>query len=189
MAAQFLAVSSLEVLPMHRRSQSFVMTILLVLTLAACAPSIHAQEAQASPAASSVQTVEINKPTVEAEVGKKVVFTAVAKDATGKVLDQKPSAWFAAPFDLALADDTGTVSFFQPGEVLVGALIGGKAGYIKVMVKPTPVARIDVEKLSRPVVVGGTAGLRATARTANGNPRNDALISWASDNPAVAAVD
>jgi hypothetical protein len=174
---------------MHKRSQKFVMTILLALSLVAFAHSIKAQEVQPSPAASAVQTVEITQPTAEAEVGKKLTFTAVAKDATGKALDQKPTAWFAAPFDLALADDTGTVSFFQPGEVLIGALVGGKAGYIKVMVKPTPVARIDVETLARPLVVGGTAGLRATARTSNGNPRNDAVINWASDNPAVASVD
>src|SRR5688572_15080937 len=62
----------------------------------------------AQPATSAVQTIEIKSPAAEAEVGKPLKFTAIVKDATGKVLTEKPSAWFAAPFDLAAADDEAT---------------------------------------------------------------------------------
>ncbi|HYO91890.1 MAG TPA: Ig-like domain-containing protein, partial [Pyrinomonadaceae bacterium] len=158
--------------------------------LAASGPTVLAQQTQPSPAAApAIATVEITPATAEAEVGKPLKFTAIAKDASGNRLNEQPSAWFAAPFDLAAADDTGTISFFQPGEVLVGALVGGKAGFTKVIVKPTAVARVDITNVARPIVVGGTAKLSATARAANGNPRNDAVIAWASDNPSIATVD
>lgn len=173
---------------MHKLWNSFTL-ILTALALAACGPTIFAQEAQPRPVAPAVATVQITPATAEAEVGKPLKFTAVAKDASGNTLNDKPSAWFAAPFDLAAADDTGTISFFQPGEVLVGALVGGKAGFTKVIVKATPVARIEIENVVKPIVVGGTAKLSATARSSNGNPRNDALIAWASDNPSVATID
>ncbi|HEX8495532.1 MAG TPA: Ig-like domain-containing protein [Pyrinomonadaceae bacterium] len=174
---------------MRKLWNSFIL-ILVAIALPAFGPTIFAQQTQPSPAASAaVATVEISPATAEAEVGKPLKFTAIAKDASGNQLKDQPSAWFAAPFDLAAADDTGTISFFQPGEVLVGALVGGKAGFTKVIVKATPVARIDIEKISRPIVVGGTAKLSAIARAANGNPRNDAVIAWASDNPSIATVD
>jgi hypothetical protein len=173
---------------MRKVCGSFLLIFALAM-LIACGPNAIAQQAQPTPAGPAVQTVELTPAGAEAEVGKPIKFTAIAKDANGNPLDVKPTAWFAAPFDLAVADENGTVSFFQPGEVMVGALVGGKAGFTKVMVKATPVARIDIEQMSRPIVVGGTAKLSAMARTSNGNPRNDAVINWTSDNPSVASVD
>ena len=173
---------------MHKVWSSLIL-IFVVAMLVAGGQTALAQQAQPSPAASAVQTVELTPASAEGEVGKQLKFTAIAKDASGNPLNVKPTAWFAAPFDLAVADENGTVSFFQPGEVMVGALVGGKAGFTKVMVRATPVARIDIEQMSRPIVVGGTAKLNAMARSSNGNPRSDAAISWTSDNPAVASVD
>ena len=102
--------------------------LLLVSLLSLCATlAAYSQPDQGPP--SKVQTIEIKSPVAEAEVGKPIKFSATVKDATGKILDEKPSAWFAAPFDLAHAAEDGTVSFFQPGEVMVGAIVGGKPGF------------------------------------------------------------
>ena len=143
----------------------------------------------AAQTSSSVETIEIKSPATEAEVGKPLKFTAVVKDAAGKTLNEKPSAWFAAPFDLAHAQDDGTVTFFQPGEVLVGAIVGGKPGFTKIMVKTTPVARIDIDAPKHSLVTGGRTKLTATARSINGDPRTDAVIAWTSDTPSIARVD
>ncbi len=137
----------------------------------------------------TVKTVEITPANPDLSVGQKLKFTAVAKDAAGNSLNDKPSVWFAVPFDLAKAGDDGTVSFFEPGEVMLGAIVGGKPGFIKVTVKPAPVARIDIEPLKTALVVGGITKLIPTARTSGGDPRRDVAISWASDNPSVATVD
>ena len=145
--------------------------------------------AQGDQPASAVATIEIKSPAVEAEVGKPLKFTAVAKDKAGSTLKEQPTAWFAAPFDLAHAQDDGTVSFYQPGEVLVGAIVGGKPGFTKIMVKTPPVARVDIGALKHPLVVGGRTKLSAVARSSNGDPRTDAVIAWTSDNPSIARVD
>jgi hypothetical protein len=67
------------------------------------------------------ETVELTPAHGEYQVGDKVQFSEVAKDATGKIMDLKPDIWFAFPPDLAGADEKGLVVFHEPGEVTVGA--------------------------------------------------------------------
>src|SRR6201992_1290573 len=91
------------------------------------APAItHAQAVGAPATPPKIKTVDISPATAHAKVGDRLKFTSVAKDADGKVLDTKPTIWFAAPFDIAGADNDGTVLFREPGEVTVGAIVGGK---------------------------------------------------------------
>ena len=145
--------------------------------------------AQPSQNAASIKTIEIKSPAIEAEVGKPLKFTAVAKDEAGRTVNEKPSAWFAAPFDLANAAEDGTVSFFQPGEVLVGAIVGGKPGFTKIMVKTMPITRVDIDPVKHSLVVGGRYKLNATTRASNGDPRSDGTVTWTSDNPSIVRVD
>jgi hypothetical protein len=115
-------------------------------------------------------------------------LTAVAKDESGKTLDVKPAVWFAAPFDVAAADNSGTISFFNPGEAQVGAVVAGKVGSIRIKVKPAPVTTIDLPATSQ-VAVGGAMRPNVTARTSMGNPRADVAISWSSVTPSIDSVD
>ena len=143
----------------------------------------------AQPSKAAIKTIEIKAPAAEAEVGKSLKFTAAATDEAGNAVTEKPTAWFAAPFDLAAVDDDGNVRFFQPGEVLVGAIVGGKPGFTKIMVKRTPITRVDIDALKHSLVVGGRYKLNAVPRSANGDPRSDGSIAWSSDNSRIASVD
>lgn len=158
---------------------------LLLLTTAGAG----AQQQTAPGAPPAVVRVEIKAPAAEAEVGKPVQFTATAFDALGKPVAVKPTAWFAAPFDLAAAGEDGMVNFYNPGVVKVGAIVGGKLGFASITVRPSPAARIDIEPATAPLNVGGTMKLMATARAFNGNPLPRAVLSWKSDNPNIATVD
>src|SRR2546425_9216492 len=84
----------------------------LLLVIAGC--NALGQGAAGGP---STKTVEITPAKIDVEVGQQVKFSAVAKDDSGKPLNEKPALWYAAPFDLAAANEDGTVSFYQPGEV------------------------------------------------------------------------
>lgn len=169
-----------------RLTRNFFVAACLPMLLAILSVSAFGQATSTTPSANSV---EISPSNLSVEVGQKVQFTAVAKDASGNPITEKPSVWFASPFDLAKADENGTVSFYQPGEVTVGALIGGKPAFTKVIVKPAAVKIIEIDPITGPVLVGGTLKLNAIARVSTGDPRRDVLLMWSSDNPAVATVD
>src|SRR6202040_3030210 len=107
-------------------------------------------------------SVEISPKTLDAHVGEKIKFSAAAKDAAGNPIDEKPSVWFAAPFDLAGADESGEVTFHAPGVVTVGAVIAGKTGYATVNVGTSKIVSLDIEPLAYPsIVVGGAEKLTA----------------------------
>jgi hypothetical protein len=135
-------------------------------------------------------SVEVSPKTLDARVGEKVKFSAVAKDAAGNTIDEKPSVWFAAPFDVAGSDEAGEVTFHAPGVVTVGAVIAGKAGYATVNVVDSKVTAVEIETPAYPsVVVGGAEKLNAVVRTSSGNPRTDVAVKWISEKAAVATVD
>jgi plastocyanin len=167
--------------------------VLAVAGMILSVPRINAQDANSKSQETSTSvapaSVEITPKTLDVQVGQKVKFSAAAKDAAGNPIDAKPSVWFAAPFDLAGADDSGEVTFHAPGTVTVGAVIAGKTGYATVNVANSKIATIEVESLAHPLVAGGAEKLTVTARTSNGNPRADAKIQWSSDKPSVANVD
>src|SRR5579859_3520638 len=145
------------------------------------------QEAQATSVAPA--SVEITPKAIDVEVGQKVKFSAAAKDAAGNPIDAKPSVWFAAPFDLAGADDSGEVTFHAPGIVTVGAVIAGKAGYATVNVANSKIKTLELEALPQAIAAGSSEKLNAIARAENGNPRAGAKIQWTSDKPSIATVD
>jgi len=165
-----------------------LLAVLCVALVVAMATAISTAQQQTS-APTLTKLVELTPATDDISVGQKVKFTAVVKDASGNKTNAPASAWFAAPFDLAGVDESGTVSFFSPGEVLVGAIVGGKTVLTRVMVKPGPVTRIDIEPVKTPLVVGATTKLSAIARSSEGNPRSDVSINWTSSKPDVATVD
>jgi len=158
----------------------------LVVTLMVASLAVAGQE---PPKPDVVFAVEITPARVEAQVGQQLKFKAVARDASGNAIDAKQVIWFAGPFDLAITDDAGNVSLFGPGEVEVGAAIGGKVGRAKITVKPQPVASVEISPIAGSMAAGGTVQLRPEARVANGNPRQDVSYIWSSTNPSVAVVD
>lgn len=170
-----------------RTFRSLLAVLCFALLVAMTTASATAQESTSAPP--STKLAELTPATTDISVGQKVKFTAFVKDASGNKTSAPASAWFAAPFDLAGVDESGTVSFFSPGEVLVGAIVGGKTVLTRVMVKPGAVTRIDIEPVKTSLVVGATTKLSAIARSSEGNPRSDVSINWTSSKPEVATVD
>src|SRR5688572_22811438 len=76
-----------------------------------------------------VKNVQVTPSVKEAEIGQEVKLTVVATDASGNVIKEKPSTYLAGPFDIAAADENGNVKLFGTGQVIVGAIVGGKPGF------------------------------------------------------------
>jgi uncharacterized protein YjdB len=138
---------------------------------------------------SAVKSVEVTASSKEAEVGQQVTLTVIARDDNGNVVKENPSTYFAGPFDAATADDNGVIKLHGPGEVIAGAIVGGKSGFTKIMVKPATVKTVQIAGIKTPLVAGGTVQLEATTRIFSGDPRTDVPITWNSDKPSVATVD
>ncbi|HEX8706744.1 MAG TPA: Ig-like domain-containing protein [Pyrinomonadaceae bacterium] len=172
-----------------KRPQTFVLRAFLTAALALAALPLEAQQPPSTSDAQKVATAELSPAAAAPEVGQKLTFTVTARDKDGRPLNVKPSFWVALPVDSAVADENGTVTFFEPGEIKVVAVVGGKPAVRKVNVRPARVARIDVEPVTAEVSVGGTLKLSALPRAANGNPRNDLAVAWVSETPRLATVD
>ncbi|HKG59714.1 MAG TPA: Ig-like domain-containing protein [Pyrinomonadaceae bacterium] len=148
-----------------------------------------AQDASTTASPSAVKTVAVTASAKEAEVGQQVKITVIAKDAAGNVVSEKPSTYFAGPFDIAAADDDGNVKLFGIGEVTVGAIVGGTPGFSTFMVKAPAVKAIEITCIRTPLVTGGNVQLDTVTRIFNGDPRTGVPVTWTSDNAQVATVD
>ena len=151
--------------------------------------NVPAQQSSPTPAESTVSTVEVSAPVKEAEVGQQVKISVVAKDASGNVVNEEPSTYFAGPFDAAAADENGNIKLVGPGQVIAGAIVGGKPGFTTIMVKPPTVKTIEINSLKSPLTAGSTIQLEAITRIASGDPRTGVPINWTSSDPTVATVD
>ncbi|HEX6719438.1 MAG TPA: Ig-like domain-containing protein [Pyrinomonadaceae bacterium] len=162
---------------------------LFALIATALLVSINALAQDANSSTPAVKNVQVTASAKEAEVGQQVKVTVVATDASGNVLKEQPSTYFAGPFDIAAVDDNGNVKLFGTGEVTVGAIVGGKPGLTTFMVKAPGIKTIEIVPLKTPLVVGGSVPLDAITRIFTGDPRTGVALNWTSDNPQVAIVD
>lgn len=116
-------------------------------------------------------------------------LSATARDANGNAL-VRAASWTAADPKVASVDAQGRVTGRSPGVTSVTATVEGKTSPpVRVVVQPPPVASITFSQSAPSVPVGGTVQLVATPRDASGNPLSGRLVTWSSDNTAVAAVD
>ena len=161
--------------------------ITLLLTVVPLATPVLAQDPTTP--GPKPDRVQLSPATLEAEVGQTLRFSAVGFDAEGKQVDAKPTAWFAAPFDVGAADETGLVTVYAPGELRVGAIVNGKTGWATVRITPQRVGRVDIAPLPAPLVTGASVRLEAATFTATGIPRHGVPMSWRSESPRVATVD
>ena len=169
-----------------RNLPAFLLSIVAALLLFSL--NITAQQASTAAATSVIKNVQITPSTKEAEVGQQVKLTVVATDAAGNTVNEKVSAYFAGPFDIAAVDDDGNVKLFGTGQVTVGALVGGTPGFATFIVKPPSIKTVEISSIKSPIVVGGSVQLDAVTRIVGGSPRAGVPINWTSDNAQVATV-
>ena len=170
------------------KPQTSLLVVIAITLLISVNASAQPANANGTTAA-VVKAVQISVPVKEAEVGQQVRVNVVATDASGKTVNEKPSAYFAGPFDIAAVDDDGNVKLFGTGQVTVGAIVGGVPALTTFMVKPPSIKSIELKALKSPLVVGDSMQINATTLVVNSVPRTGVAIDWTSDNPRVAVVD
>jgi hypothetical protein len=170
------------------KTQTSLLALVAVVLLGSS--NTFAQQANSGAStATIVKTVQVSVPVKEAEVGQQVQVTVVATDAAGKTVDEKPSTYFAGPFDIAAVDDDGKVKLFGTGQVTVGAIVGGVPALTTFVVKPPSINAIELTAMKTSLVVGDSVQINAVTRVLNGVPRTGVPINWTTDNASIATVD
>ncbi|MGH9752563.1 MAG: Ig-like domain-containing protein [Blastocatellia bacterium] len=158
--------------------RNYLLQVVIALVVSALAITAFGQTTVAP------KTIKINPETAEAEVGQQMKLALAGLDAEAKAM------WIALPSDVAAVDDSGAVRFFAPGAVQVIAIVAGsKPAVANINVKPSRVKQIVISKLNAPLITGGAYKLDARAIGANGDPRDDVKLEWASTKASIAVVD
>jgi len=135
-----------------------------------------------------VASVAVTPATASVELGRTQQLTAVARDAQGNALTDRPIEWRSADPTLATVSGSGLVTAVGLGPVTITATSEGRSGTTTITVVPVPVASVAVTPATASVELGRTQQLTAVARDAQGNVLTGRTISWTSSNPAVVTV-
>ncbi len=116
--------------------------------------------------------------------------TAVAtpRDASGNALLGRTVIWSAADTNVAIVSGTGLVSARQVGATTLGARIDSVTGIARIIVRPPPIATLEVRPPNSDIVVGESFPFIALPRDALGELLNDRRIVWSSSDTTVLSV-
>ena len=132
-------------------------------------------------------TVRPDSVTLRA-IGETALLTATATDSGGSAISDPVVNWSSSDPGVATVNHEGLVTAVSNGTATITATLDGASAFATVTV--SAIDRIDVLPVSAFLdSAGETVQLTATAFDRNGQVVPEALISWASGNPAVATVD
>ena len=131
-------------------------------------------------------TVSPAAPTVQ--VGQTAQLTATPQDANGTPLSGRAVTWASNNTAVAMVNGSGLVTAGAVGSATITATSEGQSGAAVVTVSNVPVASVTVTPASASVQQGATVQLTATPRDANGTALSGRVVTWGSNNTAVATV-
>ena len=105
------------------------------------------------------------------------------------VLSGRAVTWSSSNVALATVSPIGLVTGVSVGgPVTITATSEGKSGAAQVSVTPAPVATITLDRSSATVAIGEATQLTATLRDASNTVIVGRVVTWSTDNSAVATV-
>lgn len=120
--------------------------------------------------------------------GRTFMLTAQALSATGQPLTGRTVVWTSSTPSVADVLNSGLVSAVSAGSAVIFASIDGVLGWSNVTVVPVAVASVTVSPSTASVTIGQTTQLTAVTRDAAGNALSGRVVSWSSNQTAVATV-
>jgi uncharacterized protein YjdB len=137
-----------------------------------------------------VASVTVAVDSMTLAVGHTSAASAVAKDASGTVVGERPVVWWSSNSAVATVAG-GVVSAVGAGNVIISAVIDSVTGSATLSVpapQPASVATVAVAIDSATLAPGHSAAAHAVAKDAGGNVLADQEVMWASSNTSVATV-
>jgi uncharacterized protein YjdB len=135
-----------------------------------------------------VGSVVVSPATPSLQVGRTLTLTAQALSASGQPLNGRTVTWSSSTPGIADVTSTGLVTGVSTGSTIVFANIDGVLGWANVNVVPVPVASVSVAPATSSVAIGQNTTLTATLRDAGGNVLTGRVVSWSTNQSAIATV-
>ena len=137
--------------------------------------------------ASAVGSLDVESP-AEVRAGARATLSARALDRHGAVVDAS-IRWTSRNPATATINESGMLTALRRGVAVVVAEAGGVAKAVTVTITAPPVVDVVVDGVPAALIVGGTASLRAVARSARStDPADEHPIEWRSSDPSVAMI-
>ncbi|MDX2122723.1 MAG: Ig-like domain-containing protein [Gemmatimonadota bacterium] len=145
-------------------------------------------------AAAAVASVTVTGEAAEIAVGRTAQLAAVLKDAEGNEIQGRAVTWASSDGTVADVSGLGAVNGRKAGSATITAESEGKRGTFAVSVieptsdLPAQVASVILSSAGRPLEIGQTVQLSATAKDTRGYVLADRTVVWGTNHPEVALV-
>ena len=157
-----------------------------ILVLAGC--GVQPTNPMDEPRVVATVQVEPSLDTLRA-LGATVQLNAVARDASGDVIDGKTFTWSSSDRDVLTVSDGGVADARRNGAAIVIAAVDGIEGVATLTVAQA-IATVTVEPGSATIdKMGETQQFTGVARDENGHSVNDVQFLWLSSDPGVVTID
>ncbi len=141
------------------------------------------------PVSTAVSTVTVTPDGQTLSPNQTVQLTATLRDATGKVLTGRSTAWSAIPATVGSVSANGVVTAIAPGALTVTASSEGASGSANVtVISNSPVATITVTSPIATLIPQGTAQLVVELKDASGNVLSGRSVAWSATPSTVGSV-
>ena len=133
-------------------------------------------------------TVWVIPPLAAVTVQRTVSLSAVAKNAAGVILPNRPISWSSGDPTVAIVSSDGNVTGIASGVTTVVATSDGRSGASTIAVMPAPISVVEVTPSSSRIWVGDSLQLMAVAKDENNTPLPDRAMAWSSAHASIARV-
>jgi uncharacterized protein YjdB len=126
--------------------------------------------------------------TVTLRTGQTRQLTAIARDAQGNVLSNRPVSWTSSDTLLARVSETGLVTSVSPGEAVITATAENRSSAARITVLQVPVSSVSVSPAAIMMRLGETRQLAAAVQDSAGNALAGRAVTWTSSDTLRAQV-
>ena len=133
----------------------------------------------------AVASVTVAPGTVSMVPGQSTPLSAVVRDASQGVLQDRPVTWNSSNQAVATVSGAGVLTAVSAGNTTITATSAGISGTALVSVSVTPVASVTLNSAPLTMQAGDVRVLIATPRDASSNPLSGRTVSWTSTNLSI----
>lgn len=137
----------------------------------------------------AVASVDVDVASTSVVVGETVTLIATPRDASGAPLVGRPLTYVSSDLRLATVTASGVVHTLAAGEVEITVASEAVSTVIALNIQPVPAVAIELANVSTDLFEGQASLLQAAVLDAEDTPLPGRVVTFTSDQPAIATVD